>query len=373
MKNKTLARVAAHAVGAIFAWTTAALAQKSDLKDLGSSKETAAMQEKEPFVQFIVGGGCMTEYNFRGTNLMPGSTGGVFYSAEATIPKWHLTLGIYGIHQIGTASSDSWSISEGGGGAGVARQAIQLVGGGFIDADRFPTTTQGSFREIDFFVSYKFSLGPVDVTLGNIGFFIDRKTQTFELDIIPEGFVWVNPPTFTRFATFGPLPTVEDETFDRVYVRLSSTRLCRHITPSITYYQTVYNEGTQRTAPFISTRDEFGNTIFIQGPGQERNEELGGYLEGRVSGNFPVGYLDIKPYGIISVSFGDRTEPVAGTFGGRPFTGFNHAQAGLELNFHITRHIAFVPFWAYSYHISEPPIGTNRHEFWGGVKVAVNF
>jgi hypothetical protein len=44
----------------------------------------------------------------------------------------------------------------------------------------------------------------------------------------------------------------------------------------------------------------------------------------------------------------------------------------LELDFHITPNVAFVPFAAYSYHISEPPIGTNRDEFWAGVKISVN-
>jgi hypothetical protein len=119
--------------------------------------------------------------------------------------------------------------------------------------------------------------------------------------------------------------------------------------------------------------NQFGGFNTDIGPTNERNEELGGYLEARVNGNFPVGHwLDINPYGLVSVSFRDRSEPAPGTFGGRPFTGFNHAQAGLELNFHIAPHIDFSPQVAYAYHISEPPIGTNRNEYWAGVKLSVS-
>lgn len=371
---KTFPRAAAYAVCATFALTTAVLAQNVQVNhDSKDSKALPITQEKEPLVQFVVGGGYESEYSFRGTNLMPGSDGGTFYSAEATIRRvgpGSLTLGIWGIVQLGDASANTWSVSEGGGGGG-ALGDFTIFGQPF---DRFPTTIQKSFHEIDAFVSYAFPIGPVDITLGNIAFFIDRKAETFSLDVAPPGFFWLVPPTGTRFARVGPLPTVEDEQFDRIYIRLSTTKLCSHITPSLTYYQTVYSEGTQRIAPQILTRDEFGNLFFTPGPGQERNDELGGYLEGRVNGNFPVGHwLDINPYGIISVSFRDRTEPVNGSFAGRPFTGFNHAVVGLELDFHITHNIAFVPFGAYSYHISEPPIGTDRNEFWGGVKVAFNF
>ena len=45
---------------------------------------------------------------------------------------------------------------------------------------------------------------------------------------------------------------------------------------------------------------------------------------------------------------------------------------GWNLIFILRPHIAFVPFGGYSYHISEPPIGTDRNEFWGGVKFAVD-
>ena len=45
-------------------------------------------------------------------------------------------------------------------------------------------------------------------------------------------------------------------------------------------------------------------------PFNERNEALGGYLEGRINGHVPITkWADFNPYGIISVSFRDRTDP----------------------------------------------------------------
>lgn len=170
-----------------------------------------------------------------------------------------------------------------------------------------------------------------------------------------------------------PERTVTGELFDRIYIRLSTSKI-PHITPSIVYYQTVVNEGDQPTSPRIVLADATGRFRFnTPGPLGERNEELGGYAEARLNGNFAIGHwLDINPYGLVSYSFRDRTEPVMAAFGGRPLSGFNNAQAGLELDFHITPHIAFIPFVNYSYHISDPPIGTDKNEFWAGLKFAVN-
>lgn len=375
MKKRVSPRTVAYAACVIFALTTPAFAQNSgptvevrhDSKD---SKAVPITEEKEPPVHFLLESGYTSEYNFRGTNLMPGCAG-YFYQIQATVPKvgpGSLTLGMWAIHQIGTASANAWSISEGGGGAGITGAFI-----GPIPFARFPVTTQTHFREFDLFASYKFSLGPVDVTLGNIAFIIDREAQTFETIVLPPGFIFTNPPTGRQDARLGPEPTVTGELFDRIYIRLSTSKI-PHITPSIVYYQTIYSEGDQPTNPFITVLDEFGNQITnVPGPLNERNGKLGGYLEGRLNGNFPCGHwLDINPYGVIAYSFDDRTEPVAGTFGGRPFTGFNHTQAGLEFAFHITPHIDIVPQAVYSYHMSQPPIGTTRNEVWGGVKVAVN-
>jgi hypothetical protein len=377
MKKRTFPRALASAVCAIFALTTAALAQNVQVNHDSKDSKAPITQEKEPPVHFLLETGFTTEYNFRGTDLMPESDGGFFYQVQATIPKvgpGSLTLGMWAIHQIGDASADAWSISEGGGGGGAAG----AVGGGFagpgtlVNFARFPTTVQTQFREFDLFAAYKFSLGPVDVTFGNIIFIIDREAQTFENWVITTpGLIWT--VTGTTSLPMMPEKTVTGELFDRIYLRLSTTKI-PHITPSIVYYQTIYNEGDQPTSPRIILADATGRFTFnTPGPLGERNEELGGYLEGRINGNFPVGHwLDINPYGVIAASFDDRTEPVAASFGGRPVTGFTHAQAGLELAFHITPHVDFIPQVAYSHHISDPPIGTDKNEVWGGVKFAVN-
>ena len=36
------------------------------------------------------------------------------------------------------------------------------------------------------FLSYKFALGPIDVTIGNIAFFIDRRATTYEKDVLEQ-------------------------------------------------------------------------------------------------------------------------------------------------------------------------------------------
>jgi hypothetical protein len=392
MKKRVSPRAVAYAACAIFALTTAAFAQNSgptvevrhDSKD---SKAVPITQEKEPLVNFLLETGYTSEYIFRGTNLMPNSNGGFFYNLQATVPKagpGSLTFGLWAIHQMGDASADSWSTSEGGGGSGVVGRRVMIVNPppNFVDGSLFPTTTQTKFQEFDIFASYKFSLGPVDVTLGNIVFIIKRDATTSQVDVLPTGFFWVNPlilpiPPGSRFATYNNVPTVGNENFDRIFIRLSTTKI-PHITPQLTYYQTVYSEGFQPTGKIVAGQlilqnVETGTFIAYAPLGQERNDELGGYLEAKLNGNFPVGHwLDINPYGLVSYSFKDRTEPVMGTFAGSPLTGFNNAEFGLELEFHITPNISFVPVARYSYHISEPPIGTDRNEFWAGIKVSVN-
>lgn len=372
MKKRVSPRTVAFAACAIFALTTPAFAQNSgptvevrhDSKD---SKAVPLTEEKEPLVHFLLETGYTSEYNFRGTNLMPGC-GGYFYSAQATINKvgpGSLTVGMWAIHQIGTSSANAWSISEGGGGGGNRDATL-----GPATLTRFPRTVQTKFREYDLFAAYKLSLGPVDITLGNIAFIIDRDALTFEDWVLDPPFIWT--ATGTPTLPVGPERTVTGELFDRVYIRLSTTKI-PHITPSIVYYQTVVNEGDEPTSPRIIIADVFGNRFNAPGPLGERNDELGGYLEGRLNGNFACGHwLDINPYGVIAYSIKDRTEPLMASFGGRPLTGFSHAQAGLELAFHITPHIDIVPQAVYSYHMSQPPIGTDRNEVWGGVKVAVN-
>jgi hypothetical protein len=347
-------------------------------------------QEKPVFWTWYVDAGYESEYNFRGTNLTPNANGAGFFDARVT--KWNFTLGLFGIHQFGHASAPSWSIGEGGGSTGEVGGDAPTFFGQPVPYTRFPTTVQTRFDELDVFLSYKFSLGPIDLTLGNIAFFISRRATTYEQDVLPPGFFWVIPPTFKRVRTLSPDPTLEEEVFDRLYITLSTTKISKYITPSITYYQTIYSWGAEPTQD---------NTLFYAPPKfpgfhpqnprpfNQRNEALGGYLEGRINTRFPITrWVDFDPYGIISVSFRDRTEPGgANPYGGHPLTGWNHVQVGAELPIHLAHlggfsstkwappdaDLYFVPLGAYSYHISNPPPGTDRNEWWGGAKLELTF
>jgi len=357
--------------------------------------KTVVEQEKPVFWTWFMDAGYTSEYMFRGTNLMPDADGAGFFDAQ--VSKWNFTLGLFGIHQFGEASANAWSIAEGGGGG-----TSQGGGGGQTTGTiykRFPTTIQDRFNELDVFLSYTFPLGPIDITLGNIAFFIDRRATTFETDVLPPGFIWIRPftpPFGSRFRTVGPDPTVEDEVFDRFYIRLSTTKISKYITPQITYYQTVYSWGNQPTsdgrvfyAPVNSPFFPFPTRPSNPRPFNERNEALGGYLEGRINGHVPLGkWVDFNPHAILSVSFRDRTEPGGSwPYGGHPLTGFNHVQVGAELPIHLVHlggfssgpwappdaDLYFVPFGDYAYHISRPPAGTNRSEWWGGGKFEITF
>lgn len=361
-------------------------------------------QEKPVFWTWYADVGYESEYNFRGTNLTPGSAGAGFFDARVT--KWNFTLGMFGIHQFGHANFPSWSASEGGGGGNPTFGQAGTGNFGNVQYTRFPTTSQTTFNELDVFLSYKFTLGPIDVTIGNIAFFIDRSATTSEKDLLPPGFIWLipykvtnlNPLQGSRLRTLGPDPTVEDEQFDRFYITLSTTKISKYITPSITYYQTVYSQGDQPTHDgtlfYAPVKTGFPNPpVFVSPinprPFNERNEALGGYLEGRINGHVPITkWADFNPYGIISVSFRDRTEPGGSwPYGAHPLTGWNHAQAGVEIPIHVAHLGGFsdskwappdadlylVPFGAYSYHISNPPPGTDRDEWWGGGKFEVTF
>src|SRR5262245_4351105 len=358
-------------------------------------------QEKPVFWTWYVDAGYESEYNFRGTNLTPDANGAGFFNARVT--KWNFTLGLFGIHQFGHASAPSWSIGEGGGSAGASgADAGTTLTGQPVPYTRFPTTVQTRFDELDVFLSYKFSLGPIDITLGNIAFFISRRATTSELDVLPPRFdgiepVWIIPfRPFTRVRRLSPNPTVEDEVFDRLYITLSTTKISKHITPSITYYQTIYSWGAEPThggtlfyAPVTSPFFPFPVRPQNPRPFNQRNDALGGYLEGRINTWFPITrWVDFDPYGIISVSFRDRTEPGgANPYGGHPLTGWNHVQVGAELPIHLAHlgglsstkwappdaDLYFVPFGAYAYHISNPPPGTDRNEWWGGAKFELTF
>src|ERR1700731_2069322 len=299
-------------------------------------------QEKTPSWIWSTDIGYDSEYIFRGTNLTPGSKGIGYFDASVTKlgvfqSNDSLTFGVTGIHQFGRATVDSWSLGESGGNTTGSIAGAPVSGGGTVTYLRLPQTVQTRFNEVDLFLSYRFSVGPIDVTIGDIGFIIDRDATTFETDVLPVGFRWLIPPTGNRIRVVGPDPTVEDEQFDRAYIRLSTTKLCKFITPQITYYQTLLSEGSQPTGKGLTQfypPDVNGRIPQNPRPFDERNpEDYGGYLEGKIVGRFPVTHwMDIDPYGLVSVSFRDRTEPGgANPFAGHPLTGWNHAQAGVKI------------------------------------------
>jgi len=359
-------------------------------------------QEKPIFWTWFVDAGYTSEYNFRGTNLTPGAPGAGFFDAQ--VSKDNFTLGLFGISQFGHARADSWSIGEGGS-SGTGRVPGNLPNE-VVVWDRHPTTVQNRFDELDVFLSYKFSLGPIDITLGDIAFFINRNAYTYEKDVLPEGFFWILPPTFIttghpRVRVMGrghflpSDPTVEEEIFDRLYIRLSTTKLSKYVTPQLTYYQTVYSWGAEPTHGGIIHYSPvpFFLPLILHPtnprPFNERNEALGGYLEGRLNGHVPLAkWVDFNPHAILSVSFRDRTEPGGSwPYGAHPLTGFNHVQVGAELPIHLAHLGGFsssqwappdadlflVPFGDYAYHISRPTPGTDRSEWWGGGKFEITF
>ena len=346
------------------------------------STKNVVEQQKETCWNWYADVGYTSEYNFRGTNLTPDADGAVF--ASAAVSKWGFTLGFFDIYQLGTARSPSFSMGEGGGGAGsgLGTRGVQSY---------TAETVQTRFNEIDVFLQYHRSFGPLEATVGNIGFFINRDAQTF-LDITSD------PLSVLPGGIYGPFATVQNEQFDRVYVRLA-TSVIPHIEPWITYYQTIYNNGEDHRfyrAPHMPAIDSFavqyGNNA--NDNFHERNDRLGGYLEGRLRGHFSItDWVDFNPFGAISYSYHDRTEPIPGSTNfrdiirGRSLVGWNVAQAGLEIPIHLFHivgnsagpcappdlHVDFVPGFTYSYHISRPTAGTDRDEVFGGAKIALTF
>ena len=142
-------------------------------------------QEKPVFWTWYVDAGYESEYNFRGTNLTPNANGAGFFNARVT--KWNFTLGLFGIHQFGHARATAGPSVK-----GEDRQErlerMRTSPSGPVPYTRFPTTVQTRFDELDVFLSYKFSLGPIDITLGNIAFFISRRATTYEQDVLPPPF-----------------------------------------------------------------------------------------------------------------------------------------------------------------------------------------
>src|SRR5207248_9072349 len=133
----------------------------------------------------------------------------------------------------------------------------------------------------DVFSSYTHSFGPLDVTVGNIAFFIFRSSVDQFRNLI----------TGTQVNYAVP----ENETFDRLFIALSTSQIHPFgisIVPTVTYYQTIYNHAE----PIAPESGQFGPADFglsesayeLQLLAFKRNETLGGYLEGKVQAVIPI-------------------------------------------------------------------------------------
>jgi len=367
-------------------------------------KNVQPTQEAAKWWSVYTNVGYTSEYNFRGTNLTPDSDGAIFGTANLSFSGEYgsLTLGVYGIHQFGTAKADAFAISESGGsGAGVSASIPEIGEPGGDNDARFrgtfsPQTIQNDFDEVDLYITYLHQLGPLDITVGNIAFLIYRSAET---RVTTTG-TFTDEGVGFKVNNTTVIPTVGDEQFDRLFVEVSAPRLIPaykgiSVVPKIRYYQTILNEGDDPVAGRLLTFAEVnvpfekeGNPHKIQLTGvNERNDSLGGYLEGRIDAVFPVtDRIRVKPYGIISYSFHDRSEPfppsqpqpVSHIFHGSTLVGFNNAQFGVTIPIELWRGspygaLTFEPFGAYSYHISDPPPGTDRNEAWGGAQLVFTF
>src|SRR5438132_695273 len=153
----------------------------TDLTMAGEYKSTKEVveQEKPVCYNWYAEGGYTSEYIFRGTNLMPDSDGGGFLGAQ--VSRWGFTLGVWGIHQFGTAHAPGWSLGESGGGGAAPGLGITVPAPPplppfiFIPFTIAPETVQNRFNEIDAFLEYHRDFGWFDITVGNIAFFIDWR------------------------------------------------------------------------------------------------------------------------------------------------------------------------------------------------------
>ena len=239
---------------------------------------------------------------------------------------------------------------------------------------------QDNFTEVDLYLQYSFSVGPIDITVGNIFFLIDRDSSTrvdfreyfasqdarelvtllSQLDSTFGGFLPGNPRAghpedllVNRGRKVSrSFEAIEDEQYDRLFASIS-TSVIPYISPRITYYQTIYNEGNDAT--------DLG--VF-------RNDERGGYLEFKVNGEIPIirDRLNLDPYALVSYSVGDRSAA-----DGSALYDWNHFQAGAELVIQVTSNFRLIPQINYMHHIADAPLGTETNEWWGGAKAEFLF
>ena len=119
---------------------------------------------------------------------------------------------------------------------------------------------------------------------------------------------------------------------------------------------------------------QFGTLIFIQGRAGSAMRSWAATLrevsmETFLSG---IGWISIR-MGLFPLAFAIERNRSRNFSLAVHLPGSITPKPGWSWTFISRHHIDFIPFGDYSYHISEPPIGTDRNEFWGGVKVAFNF
>jgi hypothetical protein len=363
----------------------------TDMTMAGEYKSTknVVQEEKEALswtLNFQVG--YWSEYLFRGTNLTPDSDG-IEYQ-QAYFSTRGFTLGLWFASQLGNAVvPNATVVGEAGGG-------FSPYGPPAFGAHE-DFATQFRFKELDVFSSYTHSFGPIDVTVGNIAFFIFRS----EVD----RYVNLANGTFQDFAV------PEDEKFDRIFLALSTSKIHPFgisIIPTVTYYQTIYNHVDPIVTPGGAGPSNAevtigGNVVVDCDPATpcsdsqyeafllafKRNDKLGGYAEGKIQAVIPIieNRLRLEPTALISYSAGDRSESInlsqaqflASAVAGHPLSsakplyGFNHFQGSAQLVLQITRELSLSGFGAYAYHIANPTAGTDKNEEWGGVYATLSF
>jgi hypothetical protein len=340
-------------------------------KQVLSDKNTVAeVQEPTKWWNIKMQDGYWSEYIFRGTNLTPDSDG-ITYQ-QLVLSGKGFTLGAWFATELSTAVvENATAVGEAGGG-------FSPFGGVFRGTRFRDVATQKRFQELDIFASYSHTFGPLDVTVGNVAFFIFRNSvdRFIGTAIAPGG---VNSET--DFAV------PENEQFDRLFISLGTSKFRPfgiQITPTITYYQTIYNEADLTTHPneVGPAPGESDEAYELRLLGFVRNDTLGGYLEGKVQAMIPIigNTLRLQPTALISYSAGDRSEAVtvtpaqAGTkSSAEPLYGFNHFQGGAELILQLNKWLSVTGFGNWAHHIAQPTAGTERDEEWGGGYVTVSF
>jgi hypothetical protein len=343
MKARTLYAITL-SICTLFALTTGAVAQSVELRhDSKDSDAKATVEQTQPEKEWFYSleGGYSSKYIFRGTDLTPNSDGISFQDFH--VSNRGFTFGLWMGEMIGDAVvPHNTAVGESGGGGSAKPLNIP----GFLTLD--DTAIQKHFHELDLYFSYFHSFGWIDLTVGNIAFFVERE----QIDRFTVTFAGA-PPINIDFRS------IEDETFDRVFIGLSTHKI-PYVVPSLTYYQTIYNTG--------------------DGPGADilyfdRNAEKGGYLEGKLAASIPIikDRLSFDPTAVVSYSFDDRSY-ATGTFPtALPLTGWNHFQAGAELVWHVNSFVAITAFGNYAHHFAAPTGGTEENMGWGGAKVTLTW